>query len=517
MRWSLERSTTEGELAIMTQAEQPTMLSNREVAPSAAIASLPPPPLVWQELWTRWWLRMARIGILLSTDILALCAAAAVGYLLWARPVLQQPSTLYADLLPVLGLFPLGYAGMGLYPGFGVGAAETLRRLSYCTSFAFLVLAAGSFVLKLPPQYSRMTFAIAWGASLVFVPLSRFLALSVVSRWRWWGEPTVLVGSRVWVRRTIHLLENAFSLGYRPVGVIAADLSPHEDVAVGVPVFGGPETAPYLAERGVRMALVEVGETELSGSQLSWFQQHFRHVVMIREYRNLPVERVRVCNLGGLLGIEFTNDLLHWQNRLIKRLLDLTLGSMFLILALPLIALGGCLVQCLNRGPLFFCQQREGMGGRPIKVWKLRTMYRDAEQRLEAFLSVDPMLRREWQERFKLARDPRVIPGVGAFLRRLSVDELPQLWSVIKGEMSLVGPRPFPEYHLQHFPQEFRELRRRVRPGLTGMWQVMVRSDGSVDEQQLYDSYYIRNWSTWLDLWILGRTIRAVLLGKGAC
>jgi FlaA1/EpsC-like NDP-sugar epimerase len=234
-----------------------------------------------------------------------------VGYLLWARPVLQQPSTLYADLLPVLGLFPLGYAGMGLYPGFGVGAAETLRRLSYCTSFAFLVLAAGSFVLKLPPQYSRMTFAIAWGASLVFVPLSRFLALSVVSRWRWWGEPTVLVGSRVWVRRTIHLLENAFSLGYRPVGVIAADLPPHEDVAVGVPVFGGPETAPYLAERGVRMALVEVGEMELSGSQLSWFQQHFRHVVMIREYRNLPVERVRVCNVGGLLGIEFTNDLLH--------------------------------------------------------------------------------------------------------------------------------------------------------------------------------------------------------------
>lgn len=128
---------------------------------------------------------------------------------------------------------------------------------------------------------------------------------------------------------------------------------------------------------------------------------------MIREYRNLPVERVRVCNLGGLLGIEFTNDLLHWQNRLIKRLLDLTLGAMFLILALPLIALGGCLVQCLNRGPLFFCQQREGMGGRPIKVWKLRTMYRDAEQRLEAFLSVDPMLRREWQERFKWARPAR--------------------------------------------------------------------------------------------------------------
>jgi Undecaprenyl-phosphate galactose phosphotransferase WbaP len=501
----------------MYQAEQSTMLSNREVAASAAMTRLPPAALPWQELWVRGWLRVARISILLSTDLLALCAAAAVGYLLWARPVLQQPSTLYAHLLPLLGLFPLGYASAGLYPGFGVGAAETLRRMSYCTSFAFLVLAASSFALKLPSQYSRMTFALAWGASLVFVPLARFLALSVVSPRRWWGEPTVLVGSHVWVRRTIHLLNNALSLGYRPMGVIAADLPPHQDVVVAVPVLGGPETAPYLAERGVRMALVEAGETEHTGSQLSWFQQHFRHVMMIREYQDLPVERVRVCNLGGLLGIEFTNDLLHWRNRLIKRLLDLTLGSVFLILALPLIALGGCLVQFLNRGPLFFCQEREGLAGRPIRVWKLRTMHCDAEQRLEAFLSVDPLLRREWQERFKLARDPRIIPGVGACLRRLSVDELPQLWNVIKGEMSLVGPRPFPEYHLQQFPQEFRELRRQVRPGLTGMWQVMVRSDGSVDEQQLYDTYYIRNWSTWLDLWILGRTIRAVILGKGAC
>jgi lipopolysaccharide/colanic/teichoic acid biosynthesis glycosyltransferase len=87
---------------------------------------------------------------------------------------------------------------------------------------------------------------------------------------------------------------------------------------------------------------------------------------------------------------------------------------------------------------------------------------------------------------------------------------------VITGEMSLVGPRPFPDYHLRQFPREFRELRRRVHPGLTGLWQVMVRSDGGIDVQQLYDTYYIRNWSIWLDLWILCRTIRAVLLGKGA-
>jgi lipopolysaccharide/colanic/teichoic acid biosynthesis glycosyltransferase len=102
-------------------------------------------------------------------------------------------------------------------------------------------------------------------------------------------------------------------------------------------------------------------------------------------------------------------------------------------------------------------------------------------------------------------------------LRRFSVDELPQLWNVVKGEMSLVGPRPFPEYHLRQFQPEFRDLRRRVRPGVTGMWQVMVRSNGGIEEQQLYDTYYIRNWSIWLDVWILFRTGWAVLTGRGAC
>ena len=97
------------------------------------------------------------------------------------------------------------------------------------------------------------------------------------------------------------------------------------------------------------------------------------------------------------------------------------------------------------------------------------------------------------------------------------MDELPQFFSIIKGEMSLVGPRPFPEYHLKRFPLEFRELRGRVRPGLTGLWQVMVRSKGGIEEQMAFDTYYVRNWSVWLDLWILGRTLFAVVAGRGAC
>jgi len=282
-----------------------------------------------------------------------------------------------------------------------------------------------------------------------------------------------------------------------------------------VPMLGGLELAPLLAERGVRVAMI--GEGEGGASTLSWLQQHFHRVVIMREYGDLPVEPVQVCNLGGVLGLEFTNNLLHWQNRFIKRTLDVVFGAILLCFAFPFIVLGGLLVKLSSRGPIFFCQEREGLEGRPVKVCKLRTMYPDAEQRLEEFLAADPELRHEWEKHFKLAHDPRVISGVGVFLRRFSLDELPQVLSVITGEMSFVGPRPFPEYHLRQLPPEFRELRGRVRPGLTGLWQVMVRSNGDLEEQKMYDTYYIRNWSLWLDLYILARTAFVVLTGRGAC
>ena len=156
------------------------------------------------------------------------------------------------------------------------------------------------------------------------------------------------------------------------------------------------------------------------------------------------------------------------------------------------------------------------LDGQRIAVPKIRTMRRDAETRLEQHLDANPGLRQEWEANYKLKSDPRLIPIVGRCFRRFSIDELPQLWTVLKGDMSLIGPRPFPDYHMKHFSQTFLNLRRRVRPGITGLWQITVRSAGDISEQESYDSYYIRNWSAWLDLYILTRTIAAVASGRGA-
>lgn len=203
-------------------------------------------------------------------------------------------------------------------------------------------------------------------------------------------------------------------------------------------------------------------------------------------------------------------------NRWLKRGLDIVGALVLGAMALPILAAAAVWIKLTSRGSLIYRQEREGEGGRSLDVLKLRTMHMDAEVLLMRVLSTSPRARAEWTSHFKLKKDPRVLPGVGNFLRKTSLDELPQLWSVLKGEMSLVGPRPFPRYHLEGFGPRFRALRSRVKPGLTGLWQVSDRADGDLEVQEALDTYYIRNWSLWLDLYILARTVGAVLFPRGA-
>ena len=460
--------------------------------------------------------RFWRNLLLAISDVAALSSAVAVAYVLYALPRRQQSAVMYLELAPLVVLFVAGYARAGLYPGLGLGPVETLRRLTLVTASGFLVLAAFSFALKLPHLYSRVTFVLALVLSLAFVPLGRFALLSVARRWRWWLEPVAVIGTGRRATRAIRSITDASYLGYRPAAVFTVDTeTPSGNTFEGVPVVGGLDQLSSLSSREIRVAFLEIDQLQ-TRSMLDRLQQDFQHVILLREFDDLPVEGLQVRNLGAVVGIEYTNNLLRPANQTAKRVLDLVLAGSALIVATPVIGLAALLVRLIDGGPAFFHQSRAGFAGRRFNVSKIRTMRRDADTRLEDYLSANPALREEWTTNYKLRNDPRLIPGVGRLFRRFSIDELPQLWAVMAGDMSLVGPRPLPDYHLGTYSQSFLEMRQRVRPGLTGLWQITVRSEGSPADQEAFDTYYIRNWSVWFDLYILGRTIAAVASGRGA-
>jgi lipopolysaccharide/colanic/teichoic acid biosynthesis glycosyltransferase len=205
-----------------------------------------------------------------------------------------------------------------------------------------------------------------------------------------------------------------------------------------------------------------------------------------------------------------------WLYSAVKRSIDYLVVSVSAPLAAPLIALSVLAIKIVDPGNAFYWQERIGHHGKRTRILKLRTMYTDAQTRLEQYLQNNSDAKAEWQTFFKLRNDPRILPGVGHFLRRSSLDELPQLWNVLRGDMTLVGPRPFPPYHVNRFDPEFQHKRASVVPGLTGLWQVEARSNGDLDTQKGLDLFYIDYRSLWLDLYILIETIPAVLSGKGA-
>ena len=464
------------------------------------------------------WSGPLRITLLALSDALALLLAGALAFLLWAHPVHSQDPSLYLAVTPAILLVLLGYGQAGLYPGFGLGPVEVIRRYVLVTGTAALVLASLIFALKVQDEYSRMTVGIAFVLALLLIPIFRGLTTRWARSKSWWPEPVVLVGDGRRTQLALQRLEGVAGREFRPVGQIPAAAILRDELSADAEVMGGGGEAASLddfARAGVQVAFADL-EGPGAEAALDRLRLIFPRVVVLREFAQLPVEGVQVRNLGGVLGLEYGNNLLRRQSRWVKRALDLLVASVALVVTIPLVLGAMAAVRLLDPGPLLYRQTREGRKGRMIQVPKVRTMVVDAEERMEALLEQDPGLREEWENGFKLQRDPRIIPGLGFLLRRYSVDELPQLWSVLKGDMSLVGPRPFPPYHLEALSPRARHLRAQVRPGLSGLWQVSARGVPDVSTQQAYDMYYIRNWSIWLDIYILARTVAVVVTGRGA-
>jgi lipopolysaccharide/colanic/teichoic acid biosynthesis glycosyltransferase len=239
-----------------------------------------------------------------------------------------------------------------------------------------------------------------------------------------------------------------------------------------------------------------------------------RSIAIIPNLCAISTLGVDAHDVGGAIAIRVNHRLLFRVPQVLKRTIDLLLALTAVIVVAPLFLVIGILIRGTSRGPLFYGHQRIGRGGRKFAAWKFRTMVRDSDGVLQWYLAMHPGPRAEWIRSQKLRSDPRVT-CMGKLLRRTSLDELPQLWNVIRGEMSLVGPRPIVQSEVDRYGVKY-ALYKRVRPGLTGLWQVSGRNNTSYSERIHFDEYYVRNWSMWLDLYILAKTVRVVLTGDGA-
>jgi Undecaprenyl-phosphate galactose phosphotransferase WbaP len=451
--------------------------------------------------------------ILACCDAASIIAAWCIGYgtKLLSGGNLQLAT--YLHLWPSLIVFFAVFAALRLYPGIICNGVTELERLTAGISVSFIMLAASTFIDHVSSDYSRAVFFIAWASAIFLVPLFRALARAALSARPWWGVPVVMFYTGEESTRVLQMLSAKHEIGIKVVAILASPDTPPGKHSVPVLDY---RHASVLRSAGVSRALIALPENSpaLLLRKLEAFESMFPKLMLVNDAFSHYSLSTAAQDLGGALSMEVRRNLLDPLPRMIKRAIDLALLTMIAPVVLPLTFLLGALACVGSRGSMFYRHRRIGRGNSTIHVWKIRTMHQDSDAILQKALASDPMLHAEWLSSRKLLRDPRVTP-VGKILRRTSLDELPQLWNVLRGEMSLVGPRPIVDEEVDLYGDRF-DLYCRVTPGLTGLWQVSGRSRMSVDERVRLDSYYVKNWSPWLDLHILARTTKVVITGEGA-
>lgn len=424
--------------------------------------------------------------------------------------------SLYWQLWPIFILFILGYAVVGLYPGVAVSPVDELRRVTLTTTLVYLALGAAIFLFREGDVYSRGVFLMAWMLSVVLVLLGRASTRHLLARQRWWGYPVMVLGAGKTGEMVVRTLQRNPGLGLKPVVVLDDDPNKRSNLE-GVPVLGGLALAPSIAEKlQIPYAIVAMPGVRRDKLLhiLERYGQTFAHLLLIPDLFGFSSLWVIARDMGGVLGLEIRQQLLLPGPRLVKFMFEFTFSIVAGLLLLPLIGLIALLIKLDSPGPIFYGHTRIGRGGRYFRAWKFRTMEQNADQILARYLDRHPELREVWERDHKLKDDPR-ITRVGKFLRRSSLDELPQLWNVLRQEMSLVGPRPIVDEEIWRYGEKF-GLYTKVLPGITGLWQVSGRNDVTYDERVNFDAYYVRNWSIWLDFYIMARTLRVVIMGDGA-
>lgn len=446
--------------------------------------------------------------VMVLSDLCALFLSLCIAYFLRDASGGFLSSLVYWNLAPSVLLFLLIYGICGLYPGILRPPSEEMKWLTIGSSLGFLFLSFFIFLAQEGQTYSRLVIFFAWLFSLILVPLFRYCARAYFSRKIWWGYPVILFAGEQEIPEALLQFQAHREQGLYIVDTILLDENnPFPAVAV-------LKRLKRQHHHPIAFVSADNLPKERREESVLTLSKYFRRVIVKLDSLWIKQSTLRVASVPGGLVLSMKQNLLDPNRMRMKRFMDLFLcacGSVALLILFPLLAV--C-IRLDSKGPVFFRQKRIGRGGREINVFKFRTMVANAPEVLKKTLAENPELKKEWRETQKLMNDPR-LTRVGRFLRHTSLDELPQIFNVLKGEMSLVGPRPIVKNEIVRYGDAF-DMYIRVRPGITGLWQVSGRNDVGYAKRVALDQEYVYNWSIWMDIYIILRTVPAMLSGRGA-
>jgi undecaprenyl-phosphate galactose phosphotransferase len=395
---------------------------------------------------------------------------------------------------------------------------EEVKFLIKGSTLSFCLIMISIFITRQQLLFSRTVVVLAWIISLLLFPLFRYTTKIILGKLNFWKKKLFILGVQqpsLSILRSIHKNK---TMGYEVLGFLDNDHQKMGKSYLGVPVIGPLSDLEKVTQKykskDIMIATPHLPRKELK-KLLIKCEGLCESMWLIPRAGDFISEGVEIEVLGDVLTLYIKKNLAKPWNILIKTIFDMLLTSILMILLMPVFVFVAAAIKLDSKGPIIFLQKRLGKDKREFNVFKYRSMYVDSDSKLIDYLNNNLQAREEWGKFKKLKNhDPRVT-RVGRIIRRYSLDELPQLFNVIQGRMSLVGPRPYlPEELIGK--DSFKEIIARVKPGITGLWQISGRSELPFEKRIDLDEFYIRNWSLWLDFSIFIKSIKVMFSRKGA-
>jgi Undecaprenyl-phosphate galactose phosphotransferase WbaP len=427
----------------------------------------------------------------------------------------EMPLTpsIWNQVVAILFLQPLFFSMHQLYPAVGISEVHELRGVVRSTWLAFGALAAVNALFGDLIRFEFFVFFAAAATISLLLPILRCRLRAVLATQAWWGIRALVIGTPEIAVECCRKLLSHPSWGYRPLGYLAEPSEYWQQESHEIDYLGPVSEASSIAVvNSAPAAIVACGER--TNGLVDRLAFRFPSVVSLGMILSPGwVEQSRDESFNGISRIN--KPLLQFTPCTIKRCCDLLICvPALLILGIPMMAVAA-IIKIKSPGPAFFGHRRIGQHGVVFSAWKFRTMVVNSDEVLKEYLDSNPEALTEWLNDQKLKNDPRIIGKVGYLLRKWSLDELPQLWNVFLGQMSLVGPRPIVNSEIEKYAEAYFSYSN-MTPGITGLWQISGRNNTTYQERVTLDEHYARHWSPWLDLWILLKTPRVVVSRDGA-